>query len=426
MTGGRRRGGDERDASEPTHGDRPGEPPAADAGPAARPARRAARDLPARRRDRHAAAHGAPRLPDRRLVVLATRPQPALDLQGDLQRHGLNWSSFAPAAITSGWDTTDRPRYNLQQTLLLTTPLILRASPSRSRSAAACSTSAARASTSSARSSRVWVGSSWAGMARRPAHLPRDRRSPRSPARLGAAIAGFLKATVGAHEVITTIMLNWIAYWVGELPVRARRAAAESSTDARPDLERRSSPSAKLPVFWGDPVLQGAARRLLHRARRARRLLGDPEPHDARLRGARRRLQPGGRALRRHQRRAATTSSRWRSRARSPASPARWTSSAGSSGSAPRHPGLEHRLHRDRGGPARPQHRGRGRLRGAAVRRAPRSGRRRASLDPTVFDPKLAGNLTLMIQGLMMLFIGADVLVLYLWQRPQEARRRTA
>ena len=30
-----------------------------------------------------------------------------------------------------------------------------------------------------------------------------------------AGIAGFLKATVGAHEVITTIMLNWIAIWVG-------------------------------------------------------------------------------------------------------------------------------------------------------------------------------------------------------------------
>src|SRR5207237_10649219 len=30
-----------------------------------------------------------------------------------------------------------------------------------------------------------------------------------------AGIAGILKATVGAHEVISTIMLNWIAYWVG-------------------------------------------------------------------------------------------------------------------------------------------------------------------------------------------------------------------
>ncbi len=30
-----------------------------------------------------------------------------------------------------------------------------------------------------------------------------------------AGIAGLLKGTVGAHEVITTIMLNWIVLWVG-------------------------------------------------------------------------------------------------------------------------------------------------------------------------------------------------------------------
>jgi simple sugar transport system permease protein len=37
-------------------------------------------------------------------------------------------------------------------------------------------------------------------------------------------------------------------------------------------------------------------------------------------------------------------------------------------------------------------------------------------LDPNVFPPQLAGNLTLMIQALVLLFVGADVLVLYLWQ----------
>src|SRR3954466_1459587 len=36
--------------------------------------------------------------------------------------------------------------------------------------------------------------------------------------------------------------------------------------------------------------------------------------------------------------------------------------------------------------------------------------------DPAVFPPQLAGNLTLMIQALVLLFVGADVLVLYLWQ----------
>ena len=37
------------------------------------------------------------------------------------------------------------------------------------------------------------------------------------------------------------------------------------------------------------------------------------------------------------------------------------------------------------------------------------------NLDPDVFRPDLAGNLTLIIQGLVVLFVGADVLVLYCW-----------
>ena len=36
-------------------------------------------------------------------------------------------------------------------------------------------------------------------------------------------------------------------------------------------------------------------------------------------------------------------------------------------------------------------------------------------LDPAVFDPTLAGNLTSMIQGLVVLFVGADVLILWIW-----------
>jgi general nucleoside transport system permease protein len=37
-----------------------------------------------------------------------------------------------------------------------------------------------------------------------------------------------------------------------------------------------------------------------------------------------------------------------------------------------------------------------------------------------VFDPRFAGNFSTMIQALVLLFIGADVLILYLWR----ARRR--
>jgi simple sugar transport system permease protein len=44
------------------------------------------------------------------------------------------------------------------------------------------------------------------------------------------------------------------------------------------------------------------------------------------------------------------------------------------------------------------------------------------SLDPTIFPPELAGNLATIIQGLIILFIGAQLLLVYLWR----ARRRAA
>ena len=46
------------------------------------------------------------------------------------------------------------------------------------------------------------------------------------------------------------------------------------------------------------------------------------------------------------------------------------------------------------------------------------------NLDETVFAPELATNLTLIIQGLIVLFVGADVLILYLWQLRRKLRRR--
>jgi len=71
-----------------------------------------------------------------------------------------------------------------------------------------------------------------------------------------AGIAGFLKATVGAHEVVTTIMLNWIVIWVGSYffglggPFQTEASGAVPSSEDIPE-------KAKLPVFWGDPLLQG-------------------------------------------------------------------------------------------------------------------------------------------------------------------------
>src|SRR2546423_7414403 len=46
------------------------------------------------------------------------------------------------------------------------------------------------------------------------------------------------------------------------------------------------------------------------------------------------------------------------------------------------------------------------------------------NLDPSVFKPELAGNLTRIIQGLVVLFVGADLLILYLWQARKKVRLR--
>ena len=178
----------------------------------------------------------------------------------------------------------------------------------------------------------VWLGSSFLEHEPVAARAARASSSARSPGAVWAGIAGILKATVGAHEVISTIMLNWIAIWVGAYlfgqggPLQGSQPSIPISNDI--------AEGAKLPVFWGLEAPAGPLDRHLHRARDARRLLDHHQPHDARLRGARGRVQPGGGALRRHLGARATTSSRWRSRARSPGSRARSTSPAGSTASA--------------------------------------------------------------------------------------------
>ncbi len=41
-----------------------------------------------------------------------------------------------------------------------------------------------------------------------------------------------------------------------------------------------------------------------------------------------------------------------------------------------------------------------------------------------MIQPELAGNLTYIIQGLIVLFIGADVLILYIWNSRRKLRRK--
>lgn len=70
-----------------------------------------------------------------------------------------------------------------------------------------------------------------------------------------AGLAGLLKAAVGAHEVITTIMLNWIVVWVGTFLFTLTGPLQSTTTNA--PISADVVPGARLPVIWGDPLLQG-------------------------------------------------------------------------------------------------------------------------------------------------------------------------
>ena len=72
---------------------------------------------------------------------------------------------------------------------------------------------------------------------------------------LWAGIAGFLKATVGAHEVITTIMLNWVALWIGVYLVDIGGPLQDPSAGPV-GVTAQVDPGARLRVLWGTPGLQ--------------------------------------------------------------------------------------------------------------------------------------------------------------------------
>jgi ABC-type uncharacterized transport system permease subunit len=101
----------------------------------------------------------------------------------------------------------------------------------------------------------VWIGSSFSGM---PAvlHIILAIALAALAGALWAGIAGFLKATVGTHEVISTIMLNWIAIWLGVYLFQVGGPLQDPTQSSVP-VSKTVVASAKLPVFWGPVQLQG-------------------------------------------------------------------------------------------------------------------------------------------------------------------------
>jgi simple sugar transport system permease protein len=81
-------------------------------------------------------------------------------------------------------------------------------------------------------------------------HLPLALAAGMAGGALWAAIAGFLKAKTGAHEVINTIMLNYIAYRLADylLSVGGPMARPDDFRPISPEIE----PTAYLPQFFPD------------------------------------------------------------------------------------------------------------------------------------------------------------------------------
>ena len=124
---------------------------------------------------------------------------------------------FTDATVWFPWNVNDvesEAAFNFQQTLLIATPLVFTGLAVAFAFRCGMFNIGGQGQYIVGAMVSVWVGSSWAGMGGG-LHIVVAIALAALAGAAWAGIAGLLKATVGAHEVITTIMLNWIAYWIG-------------------------------------------------------------------------------------------------------------------------------------------------------------------------------------------------------------------
>ena len=184
------------------------------------------------------------------LVMLVTGKDPIATYEAIWRGTGLQW--IFP--WTTGADR-ELAASNLQQTLIITTPLILTGLAVAFAFRAGLFNIGGNGQYIVGSIAAVWVGSSFADMPSA-LHIVLAILAACAAGAFWAGIAGFLKAATGAHEVISTIMLNWIAVWIGvwlfSLGGPLQNEAQKSIPVSEDVVE-----GAKLPVFWGDPILQG-------------------------------------------------------------------------------------------------------------------------------------------------------------------------
>lgn len=366
------------------------------------------------------------------LVVLATGHNPWRTYQAIFDGAGLNWFfhvgnyridiPFTNHHVWFWWDTnTDHAApYNLSQTLLTTTPLILTGLAVAFAFRCGMFNIGGQGQYLVGQTMAVVIGAKISGIGGA-THVFLGVTIAAAGGAVWGGIAGFLKAAVGAHEVIATIMLNWIAIWTAHYLVESG-GPLQSTTQGNPVSESIRN-SAKLPVFWGDPVLQGLhvglfvalGMLVVYSVTLNRTTLG----YEVRAVG----LNPeaaryGGISVRRNYILAMGISGAFAGLAGA-TDMLGWqfqlgtadihASTIGFIGIAVALLGRNTAI---------------GIFFSALLFAALTTGTSTRQLDESIFDPELASNLTLIIQGLIVLFVGADVLILYLWQARRKLRPR--
>jgi len=181
-------------------------------------------------------------------VVLLAGKDPIATYEAIWRGTGLQW--LFP------WTTGDDraiAAINLQQTLIITTPLILTGLAVAFAFRAGLFNIGGNGQYIMGSIAAVWVGSSFAGM---PAllHVIVAIVAAIAAGAVWAGIAGVLKATVGANEVISTIMLNYTAIYIGPSAGPspawpARSTCSVGSSGSRP-MTSRSRWSASSGSPW--------------------------------------------------------------------------------------------------------------------------------------------------------------------------------
>ena len=199
------------------------------------------------------------------IAILAIGKNPIKVYRAIFDGTGLNWFfhfgsysiriPFATTHVWFWWDTSSTAAQNLQQTLITTTPIILTALAVAFPFRSGLFNIGGQGQYFVGSYFAVWVGSSIAGL-NGPVHIAFAIVAGALAGAVWAGIAGILKATVGAHEVISTIMLNWIAIYVGSY-LLGQGGPLQNTTQPAIPVSNNIVDNAKLPIFWGPPLLQG-------------------------------------------------------------------------------------------------------------------------------------------------------------------------